>query len=43
MFIPLAVILTFEGFASALVQRPTFDEEHRRAAVFMGLVGGRRC
>jgi O-antigen/teichoic acid export membrane protein len=40
VFIPLAVILTFEGFASALVQRPSFDEEHRRAAVFMGLVGG---
>lgn len=40
IFIPLAVILTFEGFASALVQRPTFNEDHRRAAVFMGLVGG---
>ncbi|MEN3282951.1 MAG: lipopolysaccharide exporter [Solirubrobacteraceae bacterium] len=40
IFIPLAAILTFEGFASALVQRPTFEEAHRRAAVFMGLVGG---
>jgi O-antigen/teichoic acid export membrane protein len=40
IFIPLAVILTFEGFASALVQRPSFEEAHRRAAVFMGLVGG---
>jgi O-antigen/teichoic acid export membrane protein len=40
IFIPLAAILTFEGFASALVQRPSFEEAHRRAAVFMGLVGG---
>ena len=40
IFIPLAAILTFEGFASVLVQRPTFEEAHRRAAVFMGLVGG---
>jgi O-antigen/teichoic acid export membrane protein len=40
IFLPLAGILTFEGFASALVQRETIDEEDRRAAVFMSLVGG---
>jgi lipopolysaccharide exporter len=40
IFIPLAVILTYEGFASVLVQRQSFDEEHRRAAVGMSLIGG---
>ena len=40
VFLPLAGILTFEGFASALVQRETIDEEDRRAAVLMSIVGG---
>lgn len=40
IFLPLAGILTFEGFASALVQREQIDEEDRRAAMFMSLVGG---
>ncbi len=40
IFLPLAGILTFEGFASALVQRETIDEDDRRAAVLMSLVGG---
>jgi lipopolysaccharide exporter len=37
---PLATILTFEGFASALVQRETIDERHRRTATLLSLVGG---
>jgi O-antigen/teichoic acid export membrane protein len=40
IFLPLAVILTFEGFASALVQRESIDENDRRSAMFMSLVGG---
>lgn len=40
IFIPLATILTFEGFASALVQRESIDEHHIRAAVSMSLLGG---
>jgi teichuronic acid exporter len=40
IFVPLAGILTFEGFASALVQRETIDESHRRVAVLMSIVGG---
>jgi O-antigen/teichoic acid export membrane protein len=40
ILVPLATILTFEGFASALVQRPSFEEEHRRAAVLMSLLAG---
>jgi O-antigen/teichoic acid export membrane protein len=40
IFLPLSVILTFEGFASALVQRETIDEDDRRSAVLMSLVGG---
>jgi teichuronic acid exporter len=40
IFIPLATILTFEGFASALVQRAEIDDSHVRAAVSMSLVGG---
>lgn len=40
IFLPLAGILTFEGFASALVQRETVDEQDRRASVLMSLVGG---
>lgn len=40
ILLPLAVILTFEGFASALVQRPTIDENDRSSAMLMSLVGG---
>jgi teichuronic acid exporter len=40
IFVPLAGILTFEGFASALVQRETIDESHRGVAMLMSLVGG---
>ncbi len=40
IFIPLATILTFEGFASALVQREQIDERHLRSATAMSLLGG---
>jgi O-antigen/teichoic acid export membrane protein len=40
IFVPLAAILTFEGFASALVQRPSFDESHRRSATLTSIAGG---
>ncbi|HUN79478.1 MAG TPA: oligosaccharide flippase family protein [Solirubrobacteraceae bacterium] len=40
IFIPLATILTFEGFASALVQRESIEDEHVRAAVAMSALGG---
>jgi O-antigen/teichoic acid export membrane protein len=40
IFLPLAGILTFEGFASALVQRETIDEHDRQASMFMCVVGG---
>jgi O-antigen/teichoic acid export membrane protein len=40
IFLSLAGILTFEGFASALVQRETIDDDDRRAAMLMGIVGG---
>jgi lipopolysaccharide exporter len=40
IFIPLATILTFEGFASALVQRESIEDSHIRAAVSMSLLGG---
>jgi teichuronic acid exporter len=40
IFIPLATILTFEGFASALVQRESIAEVDVRAAVAMSLLGG---
>lgn len=40
IFVPLAGILTFEGFASALVQRETIDESHRQVAALMSVVGG---
>lgn len=36
----LAVILTFEGFAAALVQRAEITERHKQASVFLNLVGG---
>jgi len=40
IFIPLATILTFEGFASALVQRESIEDDHVRAAVAMSALGG---
>ena len=40
IFVPLAGILTFEGFASALVQRTTVDESHRQVAMLTSLLGG---
>lgn len=40
ILLPLASILTFEGFASALVQRQAIDEDDRRSAVFVSIVGG---
>ena len=40
IFVPLAGILTFEGFASALVQREAIDESHRQVAMLMSLLGG---
>ena len=38
--IPLAVIMTFEGCASALVQRQTITAADRRSAVLLSLLGG---
>src|SRR5215210_4985690 len=40
IFIPLAVILTYEGFASALVQRADISLAHRQAAALMSVVAG---
>ncbi|HST55138.1 MAG TPA: oligosaccharide flippase family protein [Solirubrobacteraceae bacterium] len=40
IFVPLAGILTFEGFASALVQRESIDESHRQVAMLTSLLGG---
>lgn len=40
IFLPLATILTFEGFASALVQRERVDPDHLHAATLMSLLGG---
>jgi O-antigen/teichoic acid export membrane protein len=40
IFVPLAGILTFEGFASALVQRESVSESHRQVAMLMSLLGG---
>jgi PST family polysaccharide transporter len=40
IFLPLAGILTFEGFASALVQREHVEEQDRRASMLMCIVGG---
>src|SRR5688572_10568697 len=37
---PLAVILTFEGFGSALVQRATVSREHVEAAMLMSVAVG---
>jgi lipopolysaccharide exporter len=40
IFVTLGVMLTFEGFASALVQRQSVDEADRRAAMLMSILGG---
>jgi O-antigen/teichoic acid export membrane protein len=40
IFVPLAGILTFEGFASALVQRETVDDSHRQVAALTSVIGG---
>jgi O-antigen/teichoic acid export membrane protein len=40
IMVPLAGILTFEGFASALVQRESISDEHRRVAVLTSVLGG---
>ncbi len=40
IFLPLATILTFEGFASALVQRERIELAHLHAATLMSLLGG---
>jgi O-antigen/teichoic acid export membrane protein len=40
IFVPLAGILTFEGFASALVQRAEIDDGHRRSAMLTSIIGG---
>ncbi len=39
-FVPLAVILTFEGCASALVQRPKIEPAHVHGAMLLSLVAG---
>lgn len=40
LFVLLAVILTFEGFSAALVQRPDVRVSHQQAAVLLNLIGG---
>jgi lipopolysaccharide exporter len=40
IFVTLGVMLTFEGFASALVQRSEVTEDDRRAAMLMSILGG---
>src|SRR3954453_4373833 len=40
ILVPLAVIFTFEGFGSALVQRKTIERTHIEAAMFASLVTG---
>lgn len=40
VFVQLGVMLTFEGFASALVQRKSVDQRDRGAAFMMSIVGG---
>lgn len=40
IIIMLSVLLTFEGFASALVQRAEVSEADRRAAMLMSIAGG---
>ncbi len=40
IFVMLGVMLTFEGFASALVQRSEVSEQDRRVAMLMSIIGG---
>ncbi|MCW3015527.1 MAG: oligosaccharide flippase family protein [Solirubrobacterales bacterium] len=40
ILVPLATILTFEGFAAALVQRASLHERHRETAMCTSLVAG---
>ncbi len=40
IFVPLSVIVTYEGFGSALVQRRTVDEAHLQAAAAISCVSG---
>jgi O-antigen/teichoic acid export membrane protein len=40
IFVMLGVMLTFEGFASALVQKHEVREEDRRTAMLMSILGG---
>lgn len=40
ILVPLAVIFTFEGFGSALVQRRTIEKAHAEAAMFASVVTG---
>ena len=40
ILVPLAAILTFEGFGSALVQRKQVDREHMEAATLASIVAG---
>ena len=40
IFVTLGVMLTFEGFASALVQRPEVSEEDRCTAMLTSIIGG---
>jgi O-antigen/teichoic acid export membrane protein len=42
IFLPLAAILTFEGFASALVQREQIEPAQLHAATLMSLLARRR-
>lgn len=40
ILVPLAVIFTFEGFGSALVQRKTIERAHEESAMLAGLLTG---
>src|ERR1051326_8424356 len=40
IFVPLAVIFTFEGVGSALVQRKEIDHAHVEAAMLASLITG---
>jgi O-antigen/teichoic acid export membrane protein len=40
IFVPLSVILTYEGFGSALVQRQLVDREHLQAATLLSCASG---
>jgi lipopolysaccharide exporter len=40
LLVPLATILTFEGFASVLVQRKAVDAAHRETATFASVAAG---